>query len=753
LERVKMRLAKQRAIKESSKTTDSVETDVGEGKQTVSEEMRRRAELVRKQMGPKHDEYKAKKLTDQGEKSRKDRERQSTAQRGNRSDRMSDRSEGPEGDSNKKKVKFKLPKKGQEVTLPLTISVDGLAKLLNVPNFHLLRKMRRIGMDKLANNYILSNEEAADIALEYDVVPIIPEDKGPELYPQKIPDDMSAHPLRPPVVTIMGHVDHGKTTLLDTLRSSSITATEAGGITQHIGAFSVDLKSGQNITFLDTPGHAAFSAMRARGANATDIVVLVVAADDGVMPQTKEAIQHALEADVPIIVAINKCDKPGADPSTIHNELLKHGIQTEELGGDIQAVKISALKGTGMDELAETIVTLAEVLDLRAEVDIPAHATVIESQVEKGRGSVASVLVKRGTLRAGDVVVAGTTWCKVRGMTDDRGKTVKSAGPACAVRVMGWKEIPRAGDLVLQAGSEQNAKDVVANRIEKRTNRERLATISELNDDRRSENERSESTREAEIAFRRAAASFKKGLRTTYPTKAEFMQKVSKADATSEASSEAAKLETPVVPIVIKGDVSGTVEAVSESLEKLPSSKIRINIIGTGVGPVTESDVAMAGAGSQGVVIAFNVKADKKTLSVAKREGVEVKTFRIIYNLLEDVEKMLVSRLPPTLVEEIRGEAIVQQTFDITLRAGLTTTVAGCRVTTGAVARSNKMRILRNGAEVHMGPASSLKNEKHDITEATKGQEFGISFDDFEGVKEGDIIQSLHYNEVPQKLN
>ncbi|KAJ2849173.1 translation initiation factor IF-2 [Coemansia erecta] len=550
----------------------------------------------------------------------------------------------------------------------------------------------------------------------------------------------------------MGHVDHGKTTLLDTLRCSSITATEAGGITQHIGAFSVELKGGQNITFLDTPGHAAFSAMRARGANATDIVVLVVAADDGVMPQTKEAIQHALDADVPIIVAINKCDKPGVDPSAIHEELLKHGIQTEELGGDIQAVEISALKGTGVDSLAESIVTLAEVLDLRAETDIPAHATVIESQLEKGRGNVASVLVKRGVLKTGDVVVAGTTWCKVRSMTDDRGKTVSSAGPACAVRIMGWKDIPRAGDMVLQAESEQKAKDVVGNRTEKRSNKERLAALEAMNEDRRELNSRSEGSREAELAFRKAVVAYKKGSRKKYPTRGEFMLS---SEPDEDAKGEGAIREdaaVPVVPAVIKGDVSGTVEAVSSALKQLPSKKIKISVIGAGVGPVTESDVMMAGTGGQGVVIAFNVKADKKTLSIAKREGVEVKAFRIIYKLLEDVEKMLASRLPPVLVEAIQGEAVVQQTFDITMRGNSTTAVAGCRATTGSITRADKVRVLRNGTEVFVGAISALKNNKHDIAEATKGQEFGMSFDGFEGAREGDIIQSLRYNEIMPTL-
>ncbi|KAJ2443727.1 translation initiation factor IF-2, partial [Coemansia sp. RSA 2424] len=307
-----------------------------------------------------------------------------------------DKDDDDEDQAKRRRKRYTLPKKGLEVTLPLTITVDGLAKLLDVANSHLLRKMANIGMDKLASDYLLTNEEAAEIALEYEV-----------------------------------------TTLLDTLRSSSIAAGEAGGITQHIGAFSVRLRGGQAITFLDTPGHAAFSAMRARGANATDIVVLVVEADDGVMPQTREAIQHALDADVPIIVAINKCDKPGVDPARIRGELLRHGVQTEDLGGDVQAVEISALKGTGVEALAESIATLAEVLDLRAEADIPAHGTVIESQLERGRGGVASVLVKRGTLRVGDVVVAGTAWCKVRAMADDRGCAVAAAGPASAVRVMG----------------------------------------------------------------------------------------------------------------------------------------------------------------------------------------------------------------------------------------------------------------------------------------------------------------------------
>ncbi|KAJ2609039.1 translation initiation factor IF-2 [Coemansia sp. RSA 1365] len=652
-----------------------------------------------------------------------------------------------EDQEGKRRKRIKLPKRGKEITLPLTITVDGLAKLLGVPNDHMLRKMRFIGMDKLANDYLLSNEEAADVALTYGVVPVIPEESGPELYPRPAPDDMSKHPLRPPVITIMGHVDHGKTTLLDTLRSSSITAGEAGGITQHIGAFSVLMKGGQNITFLDTPGHAAFSAMRARGANATDIVVLVVAADDGVMPQTKEAIQHAQDAGVPIIVAINKCDKSGVDPSLIQEELLQHGIQTENMGGDVQAVEISALKGDGVDELAENIATLAEVLDLRAEVDIPAEASVIESQVEKGRGNTASVLVKRGMLKVGDIIAAGTTWCKVRSMADDRGKPVVSAGPATAVKIMGWKEIPQAGDLVLQAKSEAQVKDVVANRIAKRKKREQLDSIEAVNEKRREIHVREDHVRDQEKAYKRAVSDFYKGLRPTHPRPL-----VKKSAAQPGATDVSDSAEIPVIPIIVKGDVSGTVEAVVDALQKIPDQKIKTSIISTGVGPVTASDVDMAKTADKCAIIAFNVKADKKTQGLAKRSNVEIMSFRIIYKLLEDVESLLLSHLPPIIIEEVGGEAVCQQHYEINGKGRQMVGVAGCRVLSGTILRTAKIRVQRQGKPIFMGDVSSLKNVKDDIKEATKGQEFGISLVEFDSVREGDVIQSLRYKEIPQKL-
>ncbi|KAJ2156337.1 translation initiation factor IF-2 [Coemansia sp. RSA 552] len=655
-------------------------------------------------------------------------------------------------DGDKERKRTKLPQKGKEVTLPLTITVDGLAKLLGVPNSHMMRKMANMGKENMASNILLSNEEAADVALEYGVVPVIPEEKGPELYPRPVPGDMSVHPLRPPVVTIMGHVDHGKTTLLDTLRSSRITEGEAGGITQHIGAFSVEMKTGQNITFLDTPGHAAFSAMRARGANATDIVILVVAADDGVMPQTKEAIQHAQDADVPIIVAVNKCDKPGVDPSRIKDELLQYGVQTEDLGGDIQAVEISALKGDGVEELAENIVTLAEVLDLRAEVDIPAQATVIESQLERGRGNVASVLVKRGTLKVGDVIVAGATWCKVRGMTDDRGQSVKTAGPATAVKMMGWKDIPLAGDMVLQAGSEMQAKNVVAHRIEKRKNKAQLATIESINQTRREVHERESGEQAEEKAFKRAVYEFHRGMRTEYPEDPSKKRASSAATADSASKAKDDAPAIPVVPIIIKGDVSGTVEAVSASLKKLPNGNIKTAVISTGVGPVTESDVAMLRTDDEGVIIAFNVKADKKTQSLAKRKGVEIMPFRVIYKLLEDVEQLLQSRLPPLIVEETQGEAVVQQVFPVTVKGRGTTNIAGCRVKSGSVLSTSKVRVKRGERVLFTGDIRSLRNVKTDISESTKGQECGIGIEGFDDLREGDIICSLRYRKVAQEL-
>lgn len=405
------------------------------------------------------------------------------------------------------------------------------------------------------------------------------------------PEDMSIYPLRPPVVTIMGHVDHGKTTLLDSLRKTSVAAGEAGGITQHIGAFSVLLPSKQRITFLDTPGHAAFSAMRARGAHTTDIVVLVVAAEDGVMPQTAEAIKHAEEAGVPIIVAINKCDKYGAEPEKAKQALLKYGITVEDLGGETQCVEVSGLTGKNLDKLEEAILTLAEVLDLRAEVQMKGEGHIIESQIEKGRGSVATVLVKRGTLKVGDTIVAGDAWCKVKALVNDTGKNVKEAPPGTPVKVMGWKDLPKAGDEMLGADSEEQAKLAITNRALKKERQEQLKTLVAINEKRRITAEEEDEEKMAIREHKRKAWLFHQGMLDTYPEPPQTKRLLSVAEM---AAREEEQSEVKNLRMVVKGDVSGTVEAVCDALSGLPANQVKVSVIQSGVGNISESDIQFA---------------------------------------------------------------------------------------------------------------------------------------------------------------
>lgn len=402
---------------------------------------------------------------------------------------------------------------------------------------------------------------------------------------------MSIYPLRPPVVTIMGHVDHGKTTLLDSLRKTSVAAGEAGGITQHIGAFSVLLPSKQRITFLDTPGHAAFSAMRARGAHTTDIVVLVVAAEDGVMPQTAEAIKHAEEAGVPIIVAINKCDKYGAEPEKAKQALLKYGVTVEDLGGETQCIEVSGLTGKNLDKLEEAILTLAEVLDVRAEVDMKGEGHIIESQIEKGRGNVATVLVKRGTLRVGDTIVAGEAWCKVKALVNDTGKNVKEAPPGTPVKVMGWKDLPKAGDEMLGAESEEQAKLAVTNRVLKKERQEQLRTLVAINEKRRITAEEEDEEKLAVKEHKRKAWLFHQGMLDTYPEPIHVKKQLSVA---AMAAKEEEASEVKNLRMVVKGDVSGTVEAVCDALSGLPANQVHVSVIQSGVGNISESDIQFA---------------------------------------------------------------------------------------------------------------------------------------------------------------
>jgi translation initiation factor IF-2 len=546
---------------------------------------------------------------------------------------------------------------------------------------------------------VLNADESSLIAMELDMNPIVDSQAALDLYPRAQPEDMSIFPSKPPIVTIMGHVDHGKTTLLDTLRKSSVAAGEAGGITQHIGAFSVDLPSKKRITFLDTPGHAAFSAMRSRGANVTDIVVLVVAADDGVMPQTIEAIKHAQSANVPIIVAINKCDKHGADPSRVKQELLQHEIQLEEFGGDVASVEVSGLTGKGLDELEENIITLAEVLDLRAERSNTAEGVVLESNIEKGRGNVATILVRSGTLKTGGHIVAGNTMCKVRSMTDDKGKTVKEALPGQPVKVIGWKELPSAGDEMLQAPTESVAKTVVANRIAKEQRKQQLQDLEVINEKRRRQREQVEAERNVERQYKKDMWMFHQGLITQYP---ETLNKRLSAINGLTNSQDEEEDKVKEFRAIVKGDVSGTVEAVVDCLNGLQTPEVRVKVVSSGVGNISESDVQLAAA-SEGHIIGFNVKADKRIQQEASMNNVSIKSYNIIYKLLDDVKSSLCDMLPPIITTQVNGEATIQQVFQITVKGRETKPIAGCRITNGTVSRNGRVRVVRNRETVWEG--------------------------------------------------
>lgn len=623
---------------------------------------------------------------------------------------------------------------------------------------------------------------------------------------------MSIYPLRPPVVTIMGHVDHGKTTLLDSLRKTSVAAGEAGGITQHIGAFSVLLPSKQRITFLDTPGHAAFSAMRARGAHTTDIVVLVVAAEDGVMPQTAEAIKHAEEAGVPVIVAINKCDKYGAEPDKAKQALLKYGITVEDLGGETQCIEVSGLTGKNLDKLEEAILTLAEVLDLRAEVNMKGEGHIIESQIEKGRGNVATVLVKRGTLRVGDTIVAGDAWCKVKALVNDTGKNVKEAPPGTPVKVMGWKDLPKAGDEMLGAESEDQAKQAISTRALKKERQEQLKTLVAINEKRRITAEEEDEEKMAIREHKRKAWLFHQGMLDVYPEAPQVKKQLSVA---AMAAKEEEESDVKNLRMVVKGDVSGTVEAVCDAVSGLPANQVKVSVIQSGVGNIAESDIQFASSCNGKIenvcvhfvapllinailwtigkkaflgklrsnrlvfyitlpfffvplhqpsislptsplkiamVLGFNVKADKKLMQTARQMGVTLKSYNVIYKLLDDVKIEMAQLLPKDIEIQVAGEAKIAQIFPIKMKGGAVQNVAGCRITNGGVNRKEDVRIVRNGEVVWEGRLSTLKRIKEDIQEAKKGTECGMEFEGFQDFKEGDMIQSIKKIEVLRKL-
>ncbi|WP_370690762.1 translation initiation factor IF-2, partial [Falsiroseomonas sp.] len=503
---------------------------------------------------------------------------------------------------------------------------------------------------------------------------------------------------RPPVVTIMGHVDHGKTSLLDALRKADVAAREAGGITQHIGAYQVTLPDGQKVTFIDTPGHSAFTAMRARGASVTDMVVLVVAADDGVMPQTIEAISHAKAANVPIIVAINKIDKEGVRPERVKQELLQHEIVVESLGGETQEIEVSATKKLNLDKLLEGIGLQAEILDLRANPNRAAEGTVIESRLDRGRGPVATVLVQKGTLKTGDIVVAGAEWGKVRAMLDDKGRQVKEAGPSLPVELLGLSGVPTAGENFIAVKDETQARE-----------------ISEF---------RQRKLREKQVA----AVSAGRG---------------SLVDMLARIQAGAQK----EVAVVVKADVQGSAEAISVTLGKLGNDEVRVRMLHSAVGQITESDIQLAKA-SNAVIVAFNVRATTQARDLATRDGVEIRYYSIIYEVADDIEDLVRGKLAPVQREKFLGYAQILQTFEVK-RIG---NVAGCRVTEGVVKRGCGVRLLRDGTVIHQGELSTLRRFKDDVKEVTNGYECGMSFVNYNDIRVGDQIECYETETVAGTL-
>ena len=584
----------------------------------------------------------------------------------------------------------------REVTIPETISVQELANRMAERAVDVIKLLMKQGQLVKVTD-VLDADTAQIIAEEmgHSVRRVAEADVIEGLF--AAPADVSELEPRSPVVTIMGHVDHGKTSLLDAIRHANVVGGEAGGITQHIGAYQID-HNGQKITFIDTPGHAAFTAMRSRGASVTDIVVLVVAADDGVMPQTIEAINHAKAAKVPIIVAINKIDKPDADPQRVRTELLQYEVFVESMGGDVLDVEVSAVKGTNLDKLIETILLQAEVLELKASPDRAAEGAVIEAKLDKGRGPVATILVQSGTLHIGDIVVAGGAWGRVRALVNERGAQLKEAGPSTPVEVLGFQDAPEAGDRLAVVESEARAREVADYRLRQKR----------------------------EKALARSTAA-----------RGSLEQMMSQLQAAGQK----------IFPLVIKGDVQGSVEAIAQALEALGTDEVAVRILHSGVGGITESDVTLA-ASSEAAIIGFNVRANKQAREAAEHDGIEIRYYNIIYNLVDDVKAAMSGLLSPERRETMLGNAEILEIFDIS-KVGK---IAGCRVTDGTVERGAGVRLIRDNVVIHEGKLATLKRFKDEVREVPAGQECGMAFEKYEDMRAGDVIECYRVEEIARTL-
>ncbi|HCX63633.1 MAG TPA: translation initiation factor IF-2 [Eubacteriaceae bacterium] len=606
-------------------------------------------------------------------------------------------------DNSKKERKSKSAykkKKGDEseetevFMIPTSISVGDLAAKVNIPSTDIIKKLIGYGVMATINQEIdfdtveiVANDLGFEVELE-DV-----EEEVAELIEEEEEEDEENLQYRPPVITVMGHVDHGKTSLLDAIRKTNVIGGEAGGITQHIGAYSV--KNGdQSITFIDTPGHEAFTAMRHRGASVTDIAILVVAADDGVMPQTVEAINHAKAAGVPIIVAINKMDKPAANPDRVKQELTEHHLVAEEWGGDTICVPVSAMTREGIDNLLEMITLVAEIQDLKANPNRLAKGTVIEAELDKGRGVVSTLLVKAGTLRVGDPIVSGTSYGKVRAMVNEKGKNQKQAGPSTPVEILGLNEVPGAGEEFFAVKDDKTARQIA----EKRKTYLKEQQIK----------------KSAPLSLDGLFHQIKDG-------------------------------EIQDIKIIVKGDVQGSVEAIKQSLEKLTNENVRVNIIHQGVGAISESDVMLAAA-SNAIIIGFNVRPGNKVVSIAEQEKVDIRLYRVIYDAIADVEDAMKGMLAPEYKEVVLGTAEVRQTFKVP-NIG---TIAGCYVTEGKINRNNDVRVIRDGVVLFEGTLESLKRFKDDVKEVAQGYECGLGIERYNDLKEGDIIEAFTMEEIAQ---
>ena len=584
----------------------------------------------------------------------------------------------------------------REVIIPDTITVQELANRMTERAGDIIKALMNNGIMATITETI-DAETAELVVTEFGHTPkrVSEADVEIGLKGGEDKDDTNLQP-RPPVVTIMGHVDHGKTSLLDALRSTDVVAGEAGGITQHIGAYQVRMASGDKITFLDTPGHEAFTAMRSRGANATDIVVLVVAADDGIMPQTVEAIDHAKAAGVPIIVAINKTDRPDANADRVHNELLSHELVVENLGGDVLTVEVSALKRTNLDKLEEAIILQSEILEIQANPDRDAEGVVVEAKVETGRGSVATVLVQRGTLNVGDIVVAGAEWGKVRALIDDTAARVDAASPSMPVEILGLNGTPNAGDEFGVVESEARAREITEFR--QRRNRD---------------------------------AKVQAGARGTLDQMFDQIQAG----------------EVKEIPIVVKGDVQGSVEAILQSAHNLGTDEVSVRVLHSGVGAINESDVTLAQA-SGAMLVGFNVRANAQARRLSESEGTDIRYYAIIYDLVDDLKSMLSGMLAPQIRETFLGNAAIKEVFNIT-KVGR---VAGCDVTEGVVRRGSSVRLLRDDVVIHEGKLSTLKRFKDEVREVTQGFECGMAFENYQDLKAGDVIECFDVEEIARTL-